>query len=135
MKYFTGFLLLATFGTSMAFAQQVTKDNVPGIGNFARVETTVACAGAIKPESAAAIKKEGFVAIFNLREATEPGADIEAEAAAAKAAGINYVHIPFNSAKPDPAVADQFLKAIAEKGNQPAFIHCARRLAFGISHV
>ena len=26
---------------------------------------------------------------------------------------------------PDPAVADRFLKIIAEPGNQPAFIHCA----------
>ena len=31
-------------------AQQVTKETVPGIRNFARVETTVACAGAITPE-------------------------------------------------------------------------------------
>ena len=52
-------------------------------------------------------------------------ADIDAEAAAAKAAGINFVHLPLNGNAPDPAVADRFIKAIAEPGNQPAFIHCA----------
>ena len=104
---------------------QVTKETVPGITNLARVETTVACAGAVTPSAVAEIKKMGFTVIYNLRLASEPGADIEAEAAAAKAAGINFIHLPFNNASPDPAVVDQFLKSIAEKGNQPAFIHCA----------
>ena len=44
---------------------------------------------------------------------------------AAKAAGINFIHLPFNGAMPDPAVVDNFLKAISQPGNQPAFIHCA----------
>ncbi len=108
-------------GTSQA---QVTKTTVPGITNFAHVETTVACAGAITPASVAGIKNMGYASIINLRMASEEGADIDAEAAAAKAAGIKFVHLPLNSASPDPAVADQFLKVIAEPGVQPAFIHC-----------
>lgn len=108
-----------------AVQAQVTKDPVSGITNFARLETTVACAGATTPAAVAEIKKMGFVAIFNLRQASEPGADIEAETQAAKDAGIKFYHLPFNGSSPDPAVVDQFLKAIAEKGNEPAFIHCA----------
>jgi uncharacterized protein (TIGR01244 family) len=104
---------------------QVTHDTVPGIRNFASVETVVACAGAITPASVAEIKKMGFNAIFNLRQATENGANIDEEAAAAKTAGIHFIHLPFNGSSPDPGVVDQFLKAIAEKDNQPAFIHCA----------
>jgi uncharacterized protein (TIGR01244 family) len=104
---------------------QVTRDTVPGITNLARVETVVACAGAITPASVAEIKKMGFNAIFNLRLATENGANIDAEAEAAKLAEIHFIHLPFNGSSPDPAVVDQFLKAIAEKDNQPAFIHCA----------
>jgi uncharacterized protein (TIGR01244 family) len=103
---------------------QVTKETVPGITNFARVETTVACAGAVTPSAVAGIKKMGFTSIINLREATEQGADIEGEAAAAKAAGINFINIPFNNAKPDPAAVDRFLQTITQPGNQPAFIHC-----------
>jgi uncharacterized protein (TIGR01244 family) len=71
------------------------------------------------------VKKMGFASVINLRQASEAGADIEASSAAAKAAGLNYIHIPFNAASPDPAVVDNFLKAVTDKANQPAFIHCA----------
>src|SRR5579863_6981966 len=119
-------LSLAVLGISVAAAQaQVKKSTVEGITNFAQVETTVACAGAVKPGSVARIKGMGFASIINLRLPTEQGADIDAEAAEAKAAGITFVHIPFNGGMPDPAVADRFLKVITEPGNQPAFIHCA----------
>ena len=106
-------------------AQGVTKETVPGVTNFARVETTIACAGATTPAAVAGIKKMGYSSIINLRQASEPGADIEGEAAAAKAASINYVHLPFNAASPDPAVVDAFLKAVTAPANQPAFVHCA----------
>jgi uncharacterized protein (TIGR01244 family) len=106
-------------------AQGVTKDTVPGVTNFARVETTIACAGATTPAAVAGIKKMGYASIINLRQASEPGADVEAEAAAAQSAGITYVHLPFNAASPDPAVVDAFLKAVTAPANQPAFVHCA----------
>jgi uncharacterized protein (TIGR01244 family) len=126
MKRVLLILAIVTIGVSVAAAQsQVKKSTVPGITNFAQVETTVACAGAITPASVAGIKKMGFASIINLRLASEPGADIDAEAAAAKAAGINFVHLPLNSSAPDPAVADRFIKTITEPGTQPAFIHCA----------
>jgi uncharacterized protein (TIGR01244 family) len=103
----------------------VTKESVPGITNLARLETTVACAGSVTPAAVAAIKKMGFKTIYNLRLATEQGADIDAEAAAAKTEGITFVHLPLSGSMPDPAVVDKFLKSIAEPGSQPAFIHCA----------
>lgn len=126
MKRVLLIVAIVAMGVSVAAAQsQVKKSTVPGIANFAQVETTVACAGAITPGSVAGIKKMGFASIINLRLPNEPGADIDAEAAAAKAAGINFVHLPFNGAMPDPAVADRFIKTITEPGTQPAFIHCA----------
>lgn len=106
-------------------AQRVTKQDVDGVTNFRRLETTIACAGAIKVEAVPELKKMGFASIINLREDGEPGANVEAEAAAAKAAGMVYYHIPFNGQKPDPAAADKFLDAITSKGSDPAFIHCA----------
>ncbi len=102
---------------------QVVKETVPGIRNFARVQSTVACAGAITTDAVPEIKKMGYSTIINLRLASEEGADIPAHTAAAKAAGIGYIHIPFSSAKPDPAAVDTFLKAITAPGVQPAFIH------------
>lgn len=111
---------------SLSFAQaQVTKDSVQGITNLARVETTVACAGAVTPSAVGEIKKMGFVSIINLRQPTEQGADIEGETAAARTAGIKFFNIPFNNAMMDPAVVDRFLSTITQPGNQPAFIHCA----------
>src|SRR5438445_10570366 len=115
---------VAVISVSVGAAQsQVKKETVPGITNFTHLETTVACAGAVTPASVAEIKKMGYKAIFNLRLPTEQGADIEGEAAAAKAAGVNFVHLPLNAASPDPAVVDSFLKAVTEPVNHPAFIH------------
>jgi uncharacterized protein (TIGR01244 family) len=111
--------------TSPARAQEVTKENVDGIVNLHRLQTTVACSGAIKPGAIPRIKEMGFASIINLREPTETGANLEEEAAAAKAAGLRYYSIPLNANSPDPAAADKFLEAITEKGTEPAFIHCA----------
>jgi len=102
---------------------QVIKEPVPGITNYARVESTVACAGAITMEVVPEIKRMGYKSIINLRLASEPGANIDTEAAAAKSAGITFIHLPFNAATPDPAVVDAFLKAITTPGVEPAFIH------------
>ena len=88
--------LLAGLQAPPLMAQQVTKESVAGIRNLARLETTVACAGAITADAVPEIKKMGFVSIVNLRLATEPGAEVEKEAAAAKAAGLRYIHVPFD---------------------------------------
>src|SRR3954454_11692726 len=104
---------------------QVTKEVVPGVTNFSRLETTIACAGATTPAAVAELKRMGYASIINLRQAGEAGADLDAGAAAAKAAGINYVSLPFNGSSPDPAVVDQFLKAVTDSENQPVFLHCA----------
>ena len=107
-----------------ALAQQVTKENVPGIRNLARLETTVACAGAITPESVVEVKKMGFMSVVNLRLASEDGANVEKEEAAAKAAGLRYFHVPYDGSA-DPRAAEAFLNAITTRGAEPAFIHCA----------
>lgn len=119
-------MMLSLGAIAMVAAGQspVKKSTVEGITNFAQVETTVACAGAITPESLARIRKMGFASVINLRLESEEGANIEAESAAAKAAGIRFIHLPLNSSAPDPAVVDRFLKIIVEPGNEPAFIHC-----------
>jgi protein tyrosine phosphatase (PTP) superfamily phosphohydrolase (DUF442 family) len=119
------FFVMAFLGANSAGAQQVTKPTVAGAMNFAKLETTVACGGATTPEAVPELKKMGFASIINLRLANEPGANIDAEAAAAKAADIKFFSIPFSGQTPDPAVADKFLEAITTKGNEPAYIHCA----------
>jgi uncharacterized protein (TIGR01244 family) len=121
-------LAALSFGVFLAAsvqAQQVTRESVPGVTNFARLETTIACAGATKAEAVPELKKMGFASIINLREASEAGAEVDREAAAAKAAGMNYTHIPFNVAAPAPETVERFLAAVTKPENNPAFIHCA----------
>jgi uncharacterized protein (TIGR01244 family) len=89
------------------------------------LETTVACAGATEIDAIPNVKKMGFVSMINLRQASEPGANVLQAEAAAKAAGLKYIHIPMDAAAPDASVADRFLDAIKQPGNQPAYIHCA----------
>jgi protein tyrosine phosphatase (PTP) superfamily phosphohydrolase (DUF442 family) len=118
-------IVLLAFAARPARAQQVTKQNVPGITNFSRLETTVACGGATTPEAVPAIKEMGFKSIINLRLPSEAGANVEAEGAAAKTAGISYFSIPFSTQSPDTKAADEFIKVITTKSNEPAYIHCA----------
>jgi uncharacterized protein (TIGR01244 family) len=118
-------LLVVVVALPTPGAAQVSKPDVPGIVSLAKLETTVACAGAMKPEAVPEVKSMGFRSIINLRQADEPGANVETEEAAAKAAGLQYFHVPFNGTSPDPAVADRFLAAITTPGAEPAFIHCS----------
>jgi uncharacterized protein (TIGR01244 family) len=106
-------------------AAQVTTESVSGITNFKQVKSTVACAGATTPESMRAVKDMGFAAVVNLRQASEKGANIEAERTAAEAAGLKYVHIPMNGAAPEAAIVDRFLEAARSPANSPLFVHCA----------
>jgi uncharacterized protein (TIGR01244 family) len=124
MRIFLTALVAALVMAGSARAQ-VTKATVPGVTNFAKVESTIACAGAMTPAGVGELKKLGYAAIINLRQAIEPGADVDAEAAAAQEAGVRYVHLPLNGAAPDPAVVDQFLKAVVDPANQPVLVHCA----------
>lgn len=121
MKYFIAGLFVA----AATLTAQVTKQDVEGVTNYTQVESTVACAGATTPEAFSGIKKRGFASVINLRQETEKNANVEAEAAAAKAASLAYFHLPLNGMKPDPAVVDRFLEVMKDSANQPAFIHCA----------
>ena len=114
---------LAALLTVPALAQ-VQKKEMAGIRNYSRVDATVGCGGQVDPAAMASLKKEGYVSVINLRLPTEEGANVDAGRAAAQAAGLKYIHLPFNAAAPDPKVVDNFLAAVADKSNQPVFIHC-----------
>jgi uncharacterized protein (TIGR01244 family) len=107
-----------------ATAAQVTKGEIAGVRNFSRVDATVGCGGATDASAMGTLRKEGFVSVINLRLESEPGADVEGSRAAAKAAGLKYIHLPFNAASPDPKIVESFLAAVADKSNQPVYIHC-----------
>ena len=109
---------------TMPLMAQVKKQEIAGIRNYSRVDATVGCGGATDPAAMSVLKKEGYVSVINLRLANEEGANVDAGRAAAQAAGLKYIHLPFNAAMPDSKVIDNFLATVADKSNQPVYIHC-----------
>ena len=121
MRALTAVLILAG---AVSVAAQVTKQERAGIVNFSRVDAVVACGGATETSALDGLAKDGFKSVINLRLASEANANIELNAAHARSLRLNYIHIPFNAAQPEPRVLDEFLAAIANKANQPAYVHC-----------
>ena len=101
---------------------QVIKDTVPGITNYAHVESTVACAGAITTGAVPEIKRLGYKSIINLRLASEPGANIEEATAAAKAADITYIGIPSRD-ESRSSRGGRIPESDQDTRAEPAFIH------------
>jgi uncharacterized protein (TIGR01244 family) len=124
LSHATALLSALVVCAAVSVSAQVKKQEMQGVRNFSRVDATVGCGGAVDPAAMAGLRKEGFVSVINLRQASEPGADVDAGRAAAQAAGLKYIHLPFNVAMPDSKVVDSFLSAVADKSNQPVFIHC-----------
>jgi uncharacterized protein (TIGR01244 family) len=121
-----GLALTAHSGPDAAQAPQAPpKETLAGAENYTRVNATVACGGATKPEAFSELKARGFAAVVNLRTADEQGANLEAEQEAVRKAGLKYIHIPVKSDAPEMASIDTFLKAMADKSNLPVYIHCA----------
>jgi uncharacterized protein (TIGR01244 family) len=112
------------FAAAVSAAAQVTRQERAGIVNFSRVDAVVACGGATETSALDGLAKDGFKSVINLRMASEANANIELNAAHARSLRLNYIHIPFNAAQPEPRVLDEFLAAIANKANQPAYVHC-----------
>lgn len=111
-------------GTTVS-AQQVTKKQIPGISTFAQIESTIACGGATTPEAIGEIRNMGFKSVINVRLASEPGAMVEEEGAVARAAGLIYIHLPFDAQAPDPKLIDNFIAAVTAPAHTPAYVHCA----------
>ena len=109
-----------------AAAQEPVQAGNPAVVNFTRVDPTFALGGALAPDVFPSLKQAGFKSVVNMRAANEAGVDVEAESAAARAAGLTYFWLPFPNAAPDAASVDGFLKAVVDPANQPMLLHCAR---------
>jgi len=117
--------MLGLVALTMATVTAQEKQERAGITNFTKVDAVVACGGATEVSALDGLKQDGFKTIINLRLATEQGANIDENRAKAQGLGLTYVHIPLSGSAPDPTAADQFLATIADKANQPVYIHCA----------
>jgi uncharacterized protein (TIGR01244 family) len=95
-----------------------------GVVNYSKVDATIACAGVTPLDALPHLKRSGFASVINLRRAEEEGADVEASRERSSELGLRYVHIPLVTDAPDPARVEEFLAAVTDPLNQPAFIHC-----------
>src|SRR4026209_2770422 len=121
----SAYRLVAALAVAMLAAPvfaQVKKVDVAGVTNFNQIDAVFACGGATDATGVANLKKQGFASLISFRLPTEQG--VAEEEAAVKTTGIKYIHLPLNGAMPDPKVADEFLVAVSDKSNQPAYIHC-----------
>jgi len=95
-----------------------------GVVNYSKVDATIACAGITPLDALPHLKRSGFASVINLRRAEEEGADVQASRERSAELGLRYVHIPLVTDAPDPARVEEFLAAVTDPLNQPAFIHC-----------
>ena len=117
----------ATATAAPGAAVKATKiQDFPGVTNFAPVDDTFACGGAMKPEAAEELKKRGYKAVVNFRPTDEAGANVAEEKEAVEKAGLIFIHAPFRrtDANIQPAV-DTFLAAAKDPANRPMLFHCA----------
>jgi uncharacterized protein (TIGR01244 family) len=92
------------------------------IDKFYWIDDRIATGGQPKPGELAALKKEGFRTIINLREPSEY--DAAAEAAEARKLGLGYISIPVRTVEPKDEQVDAFLAALGDRKLFPAFVHC-----------
>lgn len=121
MRRLSVLTILLLFAPAVTAEQKMEK---PGITNYTRVDAVVACGGATETSALEGLKADGFKAVINLRQASERGANIDENRARAEALGLKYIHIPFNAAAPEAKTIDDFLAAVADKSNQPMYVHC-----------
>jgi uncharacterized protein (TIGR01244 family) len=130
--------MLQSYGLPAAvalFAAAVFGATCAEIDKFYWMDHRVATGGQPKTGELAALKREGFRTIVNLRQTSEY--DAEAEAAEARRLGLGYVSIPVDSAAPRDEQVDSFLAAMKDKKLWPVFVHCGsgnRVAAFWMIH-
>src|SRR5258705_9373029 len=89
-----------------AFAQQVTKKDIPGISTFAQVETTIACGGATKPEAIRQNANKGFKSVIKPRLGREQGAPVEGGGAGGEGGGAGGGALSLSPPKTPPPPVD-----------------------------
>ncbi len=113
-------------GGLRAAQQAPAKEALPGIVNYTRIDANLAVGGVLSLEALPELRRRGFKTVVNLRKASEPDANVEAEGDAVRGAGLKYINLPFSTTDPYEVAAAQvepFMKALADRSNLPVLIH------------
>src|SRR5262245_21387608 len=106
--------------TNLEKIQKDLKDDVPHV---LCVDEKLATGGQPTDAAFAKLAANGYRSVLNLRTASE-GVDLKHEQEAVEKAGMRYVNIPVVASSPKPEQAEEFIKAVKNKDNQPMLIHC-----------
>ncbi len=124
MQRMTCLFLAAVLAASSAKAddtkdEKVQKCELGGIKQIHRLGD-IYLAGQPSKEDLKIAKDKGLKTIVSVRMKDEIDWD---EAAAAKALGIEYIHLPFNAETLTDAVFDQARKVLKDKSKRPLMMH------------
>jgi len=106
----------------VAAAALAAQSDSSSILNFLRVNDRICTGGQPTMDQLEALKAQGVKAVINLRLPSEYNA--AEEEAKVKQLGMRYVNTPITGLTPTEEQVKAVLKALRDKKNQPAFVHC-----------
>jgi protein tyrosine phosphatase (PTP) superfamily phosphohydrolase (DUF442 family) len=98
------------------------------IRNFRLADPGVATSGQPQEHHFALMAAEGYKAVVNLALHTDPRYSLADEAAAVRAAGLEYVHIPVQFANPGAEDFAAFAAAMNRLRTGKVWVHCAANM-------
>ena len=128
LNVIVSFVFLSMTSVSLAAgdvnAVTVDKGEIEGIYNYSYNTDPTGFGGATQPEAMKSLADAGYKTVINLRLQGEKGNDLPASRMAASQAGLEYVHLPFDSSNPAPDFFDRYLAALGDEANHPVYMHC-----------
>lgn len=98
------------------------------IRNFRLAGPTIATSGQPQEHHFPLMAAEGYKAVMNLALHTDPRYSLPDEAAAVRAAGLEYVHIPVQFASPKAEEFAAFATAMDRLQANKVWVHCAANM-------
>lgn len=98
------------------------------IRNYRFAGPTIATSGQPQELHFPLMAAEGYKAVINLALHTDPRYSLPDEAAAVRAAGLEYVHIPVQFASPTPENFTTFAAAMDRLQAEKVWVHCAANM-------
>ena len=103
----------------------MTADSIASIRNVRVVDPHLATAGQPTEAQLAALAADRYDVVINLALHDDPRYSLNDEAAAVRALGMEYIHIPVIFSAPAPAQLTQFCDAMDAHAGKRIFVHCA----------
>ena len=98
------------------------------IYNFRQVSPNLASSGQPREHQLAAIAEAGYNVVINLALHNDPRYSLPDEAAAVRALGLDYIHIPVQFGAPTESDLERFFEAMEQYATERIWVHCAANM-------